>query len=83
MGFALVLEVLGEIDRGHTAGADLFLDGVPVGEGRLEPVKKVWHCVLALLATVLEYGFGSYMARQGEDEPTSSRDSGINIRSSL
>ena len=28
---------------------------------------------MALLATVLEYGLGSWTARQGEDEPTKSR----------
>ncbi len=32
---------------------------VAVGEGGCESVEKVWHCVLALLATLLEYGFGS------------------------
>ena len=35
------------------------LDGVAVGEGGFEAVEKVWHCVLAPLATVLEYWFGS------------------------
>ena len=31
-------------------------------------VEKVWHCVLAPLGTVLEYGFGRQVTRQGEDE---------------
>ncbi len=48
------LQVLGKVDRGHPASTDLFLDGIAVGEGGLEAVEKVWHCVLALLATVLE-----------------------------
>ena len=29
---AVVLEVRGEIDRGHPAGAELALDGVPAGQ---------------------------------------------------
>ena len=49
------------------------LDGVAVGEGGFEAVEKVWHCVLAPLVTVLEYGLGRQVARQGEDEPTQSR----------
>ena len=51
MGFALVLKVLGEVDRGHAAGTDFPLDGVAVGEGVLEAVEKVRHCVLAPLVT--------------------------------
>ena len=51
---AVVLEVLGQVDRGHATTANLLLDGVAVCEGGLETVEKVWHCVLALLATVLE-----------------------------
>ena len=50
---ALVLEILGEVDRGHTARTDFPLDGVPVGEGGGETVEKVRHCVLAPLATGL------------------------------
>ncbi len=56
---AVVLEVFGQIHGGHAASTDLPLDGVAVGEGGLEAVKKVRHCVLAPLATVLEYMFGS------------------------
>ena len=41
-----------------------MLDLVAVGEGGVETVEKVWHCVLALLATVLEYGFGPEVARR-------------------
>ena len=33
---AVMLEVLGEVDRGHAAGAELPLDGVAVGEEGLE-----------------------------------------------
>ena len=76
---AVVLEVTGEIHRGHAARADLFLDGIAVGKGGFESVEKVRHCVLAPVATVLEYGFGPQTARYGEDEPTSR----INIRPSL
>ncbi len=36
-----------------------MLDGVAVGEGGLEAVEKIWHWVLALLATLTEYGLGS------------------------
>ena len=46
---------LGQVDRGHAAFTKLTLDGVAVGEGGFETVENVWHCVLALLATVLEY----------------------------
>ena len=42
---AMVLEVFGEIDRGHAARTQLFLDGVAVGEGGLETIEKVRHCV--------------------------------------
>ena len=55
----VVLEVLGEIHRGHATGAKFFLDGVAVCEGGFETVEKVGHCVLAPLATLLEYGLGS------------------------
>ncbi len=51
---AVVLQVPCEIDGRHTPSADLPLDGVAVGEGGFESVENVWHCVLALLATVLE-----------------------------
>ncbi len=54
MGFALVLEVFCEIDRRHASGTNFPLDGVAVGEGSFETIKKLWHYVLALLATVLE-----------------------------
>ena len=64
MGLALVLEVLCEIDRGHAASAEFFLDGVAVGEGHFQAVAEVWHCVLASLATVLEYGLGRQAARR-------------------
>ncbi len=50
MGFALVLQILGEVDRGHSTRANLFLDGIAVGKGGLQAVENVWHCVLASLA---------------------------------
>ena len=56
--------IAGEVDRGHPARTQFFLDGVAVGEGGFEAVEKVWHCVLALLATVLEYGLGRQSARR-------------------
>ena len=33
---AVVLEVLGEVDRGHAAAAELALEAVAIGEGRLQ-----------------------------------------------
>ncbi len=61
----VVLQVLGEVHRGHTTSTDFPLDGVAVGEGGGETVEKLWHCVLAPLATVLEYGCGPKAARRG------------------
>ena len=49
---ALVLQILGEIDRRHAPSADFALDSIAVCDGGLEAVEKVWHCVLAPLATV-------------------------------
>ncbi len=54
----VVLQVLGQVDRGHAAGAKFSFDGIAVRKGGFEAVEEVWHCVLAPLATVLEYGFG-------------------------
>ncbi len=51
----LVFQVLGEIDGGHAARNKFFLDDIAIGEGGFEAVMQVWHCVLAPLATVLEY----------------------------
>ena len=42
---AMVLQVLGKVDGGHAAGSEFILDGVAVGEGGLETVKKVGHWV--------------------------------------
>ena len=36
------------------ARTEFPLDGVAVGEGSLQAVEKLWRCVLASLATVLE-----------------------------
>src|SRR5437899_1751024 len=41
--FALVLQILGEIDRGHSAAAELAFDGVAVGEGRGEAREDLTH----------------------------------------
>ena len=38
---AVVLEVLGEVDRGHAAAPELALEGVAVGESRLEQGLRV------------------------------------------
>ncbi len=62
---AVVLQILGQVDGRHAPSADLFLDGIAVGEGGGETVEKLWHCVLAPLATVLEYGCGPKAARRG------------------
>ena len=40
---AVVLQVLGEVDRGHAARANLPLDGVAVGEGGGEAGELVGH----------------------------------------
>jgi hypothetical protein len=39
----VVFQVLGEIDRGHAARAQFFLNGVAVGEGGFEAVEGVRH----------------------------------------
>ena len=40
---AVVPEVLGEVDRGHAARAELALDPVAVGERRVEAVRGCGH----------------------------------------
>ncbi len=40
---AVVFQILGEIDRGHAARAEFFLDGVAVGKSRFEAVEGVGH----------------------------------------
>ena len=40
---AIVLEVAGEIDHGHTAVADLALDGVVALEGGRELILQTWQ----------------------------------------
>ena len=40
---AVVLQVLGEVDRGHAALAELALDAVAVGEGRLQSGHRLGH----------------------------------------
>ncbi len=45
----------------------MAFDLVAVGEGGFEAVEKIRHCVLAPLATVLEYGSGVEAARACED----------------
>ena len=39
----VVLQILGEVDRGHSAAANLPLDGVAVGQGLFQSVKGVGH----------------------------------------
>jgi hypothetical protein len=38
-----VLEIMGEVDRSHSAAAELALEAVTIGEGVSELVKRVWH----------------------------------------
>ena len=45
---AVVLEVLGEVDRRHTPSTDLPLDGAPVGEGGHKAGEGVGHSAAAL-----------------------------------
>ena len=40
---AVVLEVLGEVDRGHAPAPELALDAVPVRQGRRQLQKHVTH----------------------------------------
>ncbi len=49
-----MLQVLCQVHRCCPATTEFALDGVAVGEGGLEAVEKVRHCVLAPLATVIE-----------------------------
>ena len=42
---AVVLEVLGEVDRRHAAGAELALDAVAVGQSSGEPGRGIGHSV--------------------------------------
>ncbi len=69
---AVVLQVLGKIDVRHAARAKFFLDGIAVGERDFESVNQIWHCVLALLGTVLEYGLGRQAARRRGYRPSAS-----------
>ena len=41
----VVADVLGQVDGGHTAGADLAVDPIAVGQGGLEPAEELGHCV--------------------------------------
>jgi hypothetical protein len=40
---AVVLEITGEIHRGHAAAADLSLDGISLGQGGLQSVYGARH----------------------------------------
>jgi len=40
---AVVSKILGEVDRGHAALAQLALEAVPVREGVLKQVRQVWQ----------------------------------------
>ncbi len=44
--FPLELQILGEIDRGHTTPPELALEGVTVGEGGLQALKGGFHGAL-------------------------------------
>ena len=46
--FAIVLEVLGQVDRGHAALAQLPFDAVAVGEGALQLRRRLGHRGLGL-----------------------------------
>ena len=41
----VVPDILGQVDRGHTPGADLPVKAVAVGQGGLEPAEELGHCV--------------------------------------
>ena len=41
----VVPDVLGQVDGGHAAGADLAVEPVAVGQGGLEPAEELGHCV--------------------------------------
>ena len=43
---------MGEVDGGHAAGAELFLDGVAVGEGGFAAGDTVSHATLQLAPRV-------------------------------
>ena len=40
---AVVLEVVGEVDRGHPALAQLAVKAVAIGEGGLQSDERVWQ----------------------------------------
>jgi hypothetical protein len=68
---ALVLEILGEVHSGHATRAELTLEAVAVGEGRLEAVD--------LLGSVghraIPQGFSFIMrARRGRDQKSDTSD---------
>jgi hypothetical protein len=66
---AAVLEVLGKVDGGHPAGTELALDGVAVGESRLQSVELlglIGHCAIPQVLLIHYAG----RTRQGpEDHP--------------
>ena len=41
--FAIVARVVGEVYGGHAAGAQLALEGVAVGHGFLQAIKRISH----------------------------------------
>ena len=51
---AVVAEVFGEIDGGHSAGADLAVDAVAVGQSGLEPVEQFCHVCFLVRCTKME-----------------------------
>ena len=46
----VVLEIFGEIDRGHATGTDFPFDGVPIGQGALEAFDDGRHGAAKLTA---------------------------------
>ena len=51
---AVVPDVLGEIDRGHAAGADLAVEAVAVRQGGLEPAEQFGHVCFLVGCTKME-----------------------------
>jgi hypothetical protein len=53
---AVVLQVLGEVDGGHAALAELPLDAVALGEGGLEAGHRVGHVELGMTGMLQDAG---------------------------
>ena len=57
----VVLEILGEVDRGHAALAQLALKPVAVGQGRGEPVERGAHLPTSSALQMSLCGFANEM----------------------